>query len=97
VGQTNVTFSAKDGSLLAFDPPSSLYAGNTVTNWLAALHKAKVFGFTYKIAISLFGLVVTTLSLTGIFIWWKKAVARKAQVRRLAIPRTHESRSQVAL
>lgn len=96
-GQTTATFSAKDGSFLTFDAPRSRYAGNTVTNWLAALHKGRVLGLPYKICICLLGLFVTTLALTGVFIWWKKFVARQAQTRRLTTARTQAPSTQAAL
>jgi uncharacterized iron-regulated membrane protein len=81
-GQTTITFSAGDGALLAFEEPGAK-AGDAVTNWLAALHKARAFGPVYKIAICLFGLGVTALSLTGVFIWWKRVKVRRTQVDRV--------------
>jgi uncharacterized iron-regulated membrane protein len=96
-GQTSVTFSAIDGSLLAFEPPTSFHSGNTFTNWLAALHKGKAFGQTYKAFICVVGLLITTLSLTGIFIWWKKRMARMAQIRRSSGRHLYKAPRQVVL
>lgn len=45
--------------------------------WLAALHTARIFGLPYKIFVCVLGLVVTMLSATGVYIWWKKLLARR--------------------
>jgi uncharacterized iron-regulated membrane protein len=81
--QTIVTFNAGNGSFVAFNAPSAIAAGDTVTNWLAALHKAEAFGGAYKIAVFLFGLGLTSLSLTGVYIWWKRLKARRGQADRV--------------
>lgn len=81
--QTIVTFNAANGSFVAFNAPSAIAAGDTITNWLAALHKAEAFGGAYKIAVFLFGLGLTSLSLTGACIWWKRLKARRGQADRV--------------
>lgn len=85
VVQTSVIFSANDGALISLDLPSGQSAGKTVTNWLAALHTGKAFGLPYRMLVSLLGLAVTTLSVTGVYIWWKKRKARKSRAERLAV------------
>lgn len=47
-----------------------------VDRWLAALHTARVFGLPYKIFVCVLGVVITMLSATGVYIWWKKRSAR---------------------
>jgi len=81
-GQTTIAFSDIDGSLVSFNAPSAVAAGDTVTSWLAALHKAKAFGPPYRVAVCLFGLALTTLSLTGVYVWRKRVKARLAQSNR---------------
>ena len=57
--------------------------GNTVSNWLRALHFANVHGWlAYRILVCILGLVITLLSVTGIYIWWKKHRARAVSVQR---------------
>jgi uncharacterized iron-regulated membrane protein len=80
--RTSATFSANDGSLLAVDLPTSHHAGNTITNWLAALHKGKAFGEAYRALLCVGGLLISTLSLTGIYIWQKKRMARILHAQR---------------
>ncbi|MBY0579621.1 MAG: PepSY domain-containing protein [Burkholderiales bacterium] len=58
--------------------PDGEHSGNTVTNWLRALHFANLHGWlAYRILVCLLGLVITMLSVTGIYIWWKKRNARR--------------------
>ena len=56
--------------------PSGQYAGNTVSNWLYALHMGNVFGLPYRIFVSFMGLAIVMVSMTGVVIWWKKRKAR---------------------
>jgi uncharacterized iron-regulated membrane protein len=60
--------------------PTGVHGGETVTTWLYALHMGKVWGLPYRIFVCLFGLLVATLSITGVVIWWRK--------RRAKAPRT---------
>jgi len=77
-GQTRVYISAVDGRDLGFEYPS-IAAGNAVASWLSALHMRRVGGAPYQAFIALIGLVVATLSITGVLTWLKRrAVARRA-------------------
>lgn len=83
-GQTTIWFDAYSGALRKLGLPTGQRAANTVTTWIFELHKANVFGLPYKIFVSACGLVVVMLSITGVYIWWKKRWARLAHVRRAA-------------
>jgi uncharacterized iron-regulated membrane protein len=37
---------------------------------------ADVFGLPYRIFVCVLGLIITMLSVTGVYIWWKKHKAR---------------------
>ncbi len=52
--------------------------GNTVTNWLRALHMISdpVDYLPYRIFVVAIGIVIAMLSITGVYIWWKKRKAR---------------------
>jgi uncharacterized iron-regulated membrane protein len=52
-------------------------AGEVITRWQICLHIADVFGLPYQIFVCVLGLVITLLSVTGVYIWWKKSRARK--------------------
>ncbi|BBU62196.1 peptidase [Methylosinus sp. C49] len=75
---TSVLFDAYTGELVTLSLPSGLRSGDTVTNWLAALHMARVFGLPYRIFVCVLGLAITMLSVTGVYIWWKKRSAAKS-------------------
>jgi uncharacterized iron-regulated membrane protein len=96
--QTIVAFSAGNGSFVTVNAPSAIAAGDTVTNWFAALHKAEAFGDAYKIVVFLFGLGLTSLSLTGVYIWWKRLKARRsAQVDRFRRSASHDAPGSMSL
>ena len=67
---------ADTGALISLDLPVGEHSGNTVTAWLRALHMADVFGLPYRIFVCVLGLVITMLSVTGVYIWSKKREAR---------------------
>lgn len=75
-GSTRLIIDANNGqqTLLL---PSGQYAGNSVSSWLASLHKAEVFGLPYRIFVCLLGLVISMLSVTGVAIWWQKRRVRR--------------------
>jgi uncharacterized iron-regulated membrane protein len=74
---TQVIFDANNGELKLVLLPSGQYTGNTVTNWLYALHMANVFGLPYRIFVCLLGLAIAILSITGIVIWLRKRRAAR--------------------
>lgn len=77
--QTEVYFDRNDGLLVAFDAPSGITAGNTLTNWLYALHFGQVWGLPYRLFLVLMGPVVCSLGVTGVWIWWRKRTKRALQ------------------
>jgi uncharacterized iron-regulated membrane protein len=78
VANTRVMFDAQDGHLLAHYYPSNVASGNTVTEWLLALHTARMGGVPMQLFVSLMGVTVVGLSLTGVYIWWRKRKAKMA-------------------
>ena len=76
LGLTQINFNADTGALISLELPTGQHSGNTFTNWLRALHMADVFGLPYRIFVCLLGLIITMLSVTGVYIWWKKRKAR---------------------
>ena len=76
-GGTYVFFDGNTGNLKQLTQPTGEHAGNTIESWLYALHMARVFGRPYQIFVCLLGLVVSVLSITGVYIWLKKRKARQ--------------------
>ncbi|TWT15194.1 PepSY domain-containing protein [Reyranella sp. CPCC 100927] len=76
-GKTRIVFDADNGALLHVHLPSGAAAGDTIYSWIATLHQAHIWGLPFRTFMTLMGLVVAALSLTGIVIWWKKREARR--------------------
>lgn len=83
-GSTVIAFDGNDGSLVRLHMPTGEHAGNTVESWLYALHMTRVLGRPFQIFVCALGLFVTLLSVTGVYIWWKKRRARKLSTNRSA-------------
>ena len=92
-GATTVFFDAYSGEFRALNLPSGEHAGNTLTSWLVALHMANLFGLPYKIFVCALGLVITMLSVTGVYIWLRK---RRARIHIAARERVERARSAIA-
>jgi len=103
-----VFFDGDDGSFRGSMSTSTGHLGETLTNWLRALHMAcnPVDYLPYRIFVCVLGLVVATLSITGVYVWWKKRKARlfharhgdsraASTVREAALSRTHSQPSDV--
>jgi uncharacterized iron-regulated membrane protein len=76
-GSTEVMFDGETGVLVKLFLPTGERAGDTVESWLYALHMTRVFGRAYQIFVCGLGFAITMLSITGVYIWWKKRQARK--------------------
>ena len=81
-GETLVWIDGNSGAFVNHYLPTGQKAGDTITVWLQTLHMAKIWGLPYKIFVCLMGLVVAMLSVTGVYIWWKKRKARKSSRKR---------------
>ncbi|MEL6761813.1 MAG: PepSY-associated TM helix domain-containing protein [Myxococcota bacterium] len=74
---TTLFLDGDSGELLQFETATGQFAGNTVTTWLFALHFGAVGGRLYQSAVSVFGLVVCGLGVSGVWIWWRKRRKRR--------------------
>jgi uncharacterized iron-regulated membrane protein len=82
---TLLWFNATNGRLVRFEQPLGATAADATSRWFTLLHMARVFGLPYRIFVSLLGLAVVVLSVTGILIWMKKRSARLLSKRRASI------------
>ncbi|ARN80766.1 PepSY-associated TM helix domain-containing protein [Methylocystis bryophila] len=94
--ELTVFFDGDDGSFLAAMGTSTGHSGETLTAWLRALHMARdpVDYLPYRIFVCVLGLIVVMLSVTGVYVWWKKRKARRLRGRRgdtRAAPATREA------
>ncbi|WP_024929211.1 PepSY domain-containing protein [Methylophilus sp. OH31] len=74
---TAVIFNANSGEQLAIYLPTGEAAGDTITQWLLALHTAQVWGLPMQIFVCAMGFGVVGLTVTGVLIWLKKRRSRK--------------------
>jgi uncharacterized iron-regulated membrane protein len=80
-GSTAVWFDAATGALRGTYVPTGQALGDTVTTWLLTLHMAAVWGLPFKVFVTVVGIVVAVLGVTGVVIWWRK---RRGRAGRLA-------------
>ncbi len=86
-----VFFDADTGAFHATLQTSVGHSGLTITNWLRALHMIQdpVDYLVYRIFVCIIGLVIVMLSVTGVYIWWKKRRARNSHRERQKINPLH--------
>jgi len=73
---------ARDGSYIGLQLPTGQRASNTITSWMIALHTTAIGGLPWQIAVSVFGLIVSTSIVTGVLVWWRRRKFRpKSRVR----------------
>lgn len=88
---TTLYFNAHTGDFRLLLLPHGQYSGNTIANWLVALHEANVFGLPFKIFVSCVGILIVMLSVTGVYIWLKKRRARSTSAQRRPLPSDGET------
>lgn len=80
-------YDGRDGRLLGDEVPWQGTAADVFVQLQFPLHSGRILGTTGRIMMSIMGLVVAMLSMTGLYIWWKKRRARQLSAgmrRRLA-------------
>lgn len=81
-GATVVTLDADTGAFISLTLPETDSIGDIVHRWITWLHTARVFGLPMQLLICITGLIVATLSITGVVIWWRKRKAHKPGLNR---------------
>lgn len=76
-GSTRLFLDGETGTLVATWLPTGAAGGDTFITWMSNLHMANVGGITYKLVITLAGLGVAMLNITGVLIWLRKRNARR--------------------
>lgn len=79
-GLTPLFFDARTGELIGITLPTGAAAGDTVTHWLQTLHTGHVWGLPYRLLLTLVGLAVAVLSVTGVVIYLQRRQARRLSV-----------------
>jgi len=55
---------------------------------------ASIFGLPIKVFICIMGFMITALSITGVYVWWRKRAARRRRVSRLGAAQATETRKR---
>lgn len=76
--------SANDGALLPANIPGQGSAGDIFMQAQFPLHSGRIIGVTGRILVSILGVLIGVLSLTGIIIWLRKRASRRQSARRVA-------------
>ena len=85
VGHREVYIDGLDGRILGDRRPWHGTAADIFVQAQFPMHSGRILGLPGRILISLMGLVVAMLSVTGVVIWWRKRAAR-VSVRRKSAP-----------
>lgn len=81
MGLSNIYVSAEDGAVLGTHRPWHGTAADVFVQLQLPLHSGRILGMTGRILMSLMGVLVVMLSVTGIVIWERKRRARQAVAR----------------
>ncbi|BEP33511.1 PepSY-associated TM helix domain-containing protein [Variovorax sp. V59] len=82
MGLSNLYLDGRDGRVISSNRPWHGTAADVFAQLQLPLHGGRILGLPGRILMSLMGLAVAGLSITGIVIWWRKRRARLVQVRR---------------
>jgi uncharacterized iron-regulated membrane protein len=78
-GHNRLFFDANSGQMLGQKIPWAGTAGDIFAEAQFPMHSGRILGLPGRILISAMGVIVALLSMTGIYIWWRKRAARNAE------------------
>jgi uncharacterized iron-regulated membrane protein len=81
-GHRRLYLDGRDGRVLGAHQPWQGTPADIFVQAQFPLHSGRILGLPGRILISLMGLVVAVLSVTGVVIWWKKSQARSRAAAR---------------
>lgn len=81
-GHRTIHLDALDGRALGAHEPWQGTVADLFVQAQFPIHSGRILGLPGRILISIMGVVVAALSVTGVVIWWRKRGARQARVMR---------------
>ncbi|MBP5090828.1 PepSY domain-containing protein, partial [Pseudomonas chlororaphis] len=81
-GKSWLFFHGTDGRLLGQEIAGQGTLGERFYRLQLPIHGGRIIGFTGQVLIAVLGLVIAVLSVTGIYIWWRKWLARRSSKMR---------------
>jgi uncharacterized iron-regulated membrane protein len=94
-GHKSLFYDGMDGRYLGEILPWKGTAADIFLQAQFPLHSGRILGLPGRILISLMGLVVAMLSVTGVYIWWKKRAARNKLYERSASSGSQRTKAEV--
>ena len=82
VGHRELYYDGRSGVLLGERQPWKGTAADIFVQAQFPLHSGRILGIPGRVLMSLMGLIVATLSVTGVLVWWRKRGARVKLVSR---------------
>ncbi len=82
VGHRETYIDANNGEQLGLRDPWQGSAADIFNQAQFPLHSGRILGLPGRILISIMGLVVAMLSVTGVIVWWRKRKARLTQAKK---------------
>ncbi|CAH1903819.1 putative iron-regulated membrane protein [Candidatus Nitrotoga sp. HW29] len=95
VGHPRLYYDGQDGHYLGDRQPWTGTAADIFVQAQFPLHSGRILGLPGRILISIMGLVVVMLSVTGVVIWWRKRKARTLALTRFEVSSSRSFRTQV--
>lgn len=92
LGNPWLYFDARSGEPVGADIPGTGSAGDLYMHLQFPLHSGRIAGVPGRVLVSLLGLAVATLSLTGVLIWLRKRAPRPVTGRDAAVKSRKSSR-----
>lgn len=80
IGPAQIYYDGTDGRYLGDKRPWQGTAADIFLQIQFPLHSGRILGLPGRILISIMGLVVAMLSVTGVYVWWRKYKARSRYV-----------------
>jgi uncharacterized iron-regulated membrane protein len=90
VGPAELYFDGTDGRVLGDKQPWKGTAADLFVQAQFPLHSGRILGLPGRILVSVIGLVVAMLSVTGVIIWWRKRSAPARRTARAALRMDNE-------
>ena len=81
-GSTVIWFDQVSGRPVAFRGPFGATPADAVDKTVRMLHTADLFGWPYKVFVSLFGLLTAATSIAGVILWQRRAFRAKRKDQR---------------
>lgn len=77
--QSRMFFDKDSGRIVALKRARGDASAQGLDDWLVALHVASVGGRAWDLAVALIGLATCLLSVTGVYLWWRKRSIRQGK------------------